>query len=116
MAKKNRKARVANLADFRKKAEEEYSIVIETPDGKRYRYRGPQLLGDDEMRQLLDLQASDDPRANLEAARLMLDDYDGFVDSGGSMGLLQEIVQAQGILDEDDDGATPGESEASSGS
>ena len=114
MAKK-RTAPVVKLADFKKKLEEEHSLLIEVEDGKKYRYRGPELLTDDEFVRMAELEKSDDPASAIEVARIMMDDYDGYVAGGGSMTLLMEIVDAEvkrRAAEEDDEDA--GESEASS--
>lgn len=118
MPKKSRKAPIVNLADFKKKLEEEHSLVIRTPDGD-FRYRGPQLLSDDEMLRMTALEESEEPDAAVEVARIMVDDYDGFVEAGGSLTILMEIVAAEARsrrAGDDDDVDDSGESEASSGS
>ena len=115
---KKRTAPVVKLADFKKKLEEEHSLLIEAPDGKKFRYRGPELLSDDEFKSMVELEKSDDPASAIEVARIMVDDYDGFVAAGGSTAILMEIVQAESHrrAGEGEDAEDPGESEASSDS
>lgn len=112
---KKRTAPVVNLSDFRKKLEEEYSLVIRTEAGD-FRYRGPELLSDDEFERMVALEKSDDPASAIEVARIMVDDYDGFVAAGGSMTVLMEIVQAEKAKRAGEDEADAGESGASSSS
>lgn len=118
---KNRKAPVYNFNDFRKKLEEEHSLVIHTDAGD-FRYRGPALLSDDEMKRMVELEASKDADAAIEVARIMVDDYDGFVAAGGSTTMLMEIVNAEQKRragetdDEDAEGERLGESGESSDS
>lgn len=119
MPKKSRNAPVVKLADFKKKLREECSIVIEAEDGTRFRYLGPELLTDDQLKAMLALEKSDDPAAQLDVARIMMDDYDGFVAAGGSFAVVQAIVEQEqkrrrGELEDDEDEAAPGESVASS--
>jgi hypothetical protein len=91
---KPRTAPVVNLADFKKKLVEEHSVIIRTDEGD-FRYRGPELLTDDEMRRMVELEGSTDPAAVLEVARIMMDDYDGFVAAGGSTAVLMKIISAE---------------------
>lgn len=110
---KNRKAPIVNLGDFKKKLEEEHSVVIDTDAGK-FRYKGPALITDDEMKEVRKLEKSDDDDKDVKVARIMLDDYDGFVAAGGSLGVLGAIIEAeQERLNGGDDS---GEGEASSDS
>lgn len=116
MPKKSRKAPIVNLADFKKKLEEEHSLVIRT-EGGDFRYRGPQLLTDDEMARMVALEKSEDADAAVEVARIMVDDYDGFVAAGGSLAVLMEIVNDEATRRADGDEVDDsGESEASSDS
>ena len=90
---KSRTAPVINFADFKKKAAEEYSLVIDLGDGVSVRYRGPELLSDADMARMAELQGSNDPAAAIEVAKIMVDDYDTFAAHGGSATLLMAMVQ-----------------------
>lgn len=77
--------------------------------GKTFWLQPPELLTDE---QYAAIQASDD--ADLVGqARVMIDDYDGFVAAGGSAMLLVQIVKK---LDAERTGGDLGESEASTDS
>lgn len=89
-----------NLADFKAKKAEEGQIPVIAGDRTFY-IKSPLTLSDDDFRTLT---SGDDPIAS---ARLLVDDYDGFVAAGGSAALVGAIVN-----DVDD----LGEDEASSGS
>ena len=68
------------------------------------------LLSDDEMAALM---ATDD--SDLVAqARIIVDDYDGFVAAGGSAMLVHEIVKREAVKTEVEQGVSPGESVGSS--
>lgn len=106
MSKRYKHAPV-NLSDFKDKIEEEGTIPVEA-GGRTFKIRPPELLSDDEFKRFV---ASDD---EVEQASILLDDYPGFAEAGGTamlVGLiLSEAIEAQ----KQAQGVDPGESGASS--
>jgi hypothetical protein len=109
---KSRTAPVVNLADFKKKMTEEHAMVINLGDGVTVRYRGPELLSDDEMTRMVELEKAKDPASVVEIAKIMVDDYDAFVAAGGSAMMLMEMVKhtKQQLAEDDAEGERLGES------
>lgn len=96
-----------NLDQLREAIAAERSIEIEQ-GGRTFHVRPIELMSDEETRALRD---TDD---EVEAARLMMDDYDGFVEAGGNVVLLGMILDARSGQVLRRQGVTEGESAASS--
>jgi hypothetical protein len=80
--------------------------------GQTFILRPPHLLSDE---QFAALNAADN--ADLVAqARIMVDDYDGFTAAGGTAMLVMKVIEDAVAEKEAEQGASPGESEGSSGS
>ncbi len=80
--------------------------------GRTFVLRPPHLLSDDDFAAL---NAADN--ADLVAqARIMVDDYDGFTEAGGTAMLVMKVIEDEVARKEAEQGVTPGESEGSSGS
>jgi hypothetical protein len=80
--------------------------------GKTFILRPPHLLSDE---QFAALNAADN--ADLVAqARIMVDDYEGYAAAGGSAMLVMKVIEDEVARKAAEQGASPGESEGSSGS
>lgn len=98
-----------NFQDFKDKREEEGAIPIVIGD-RTFIVRPPEQLADDDLKRFFELE-DQDPVAQ---ARMMMDNYDDFVALGGSAMLLMSIIQEVTNTQSAEQGASPGESEASS--
>jgi hypothetical protein len=98
-----------NLSDFKDKLEVEGKIPVIVGDLTFY-IKPPTLLTDDEYRTLRSLDDDD----LISQARLMVDDYDGFVAAGGSAMIVNQIVAEAALTQTSEQGVGPGESGASS--
>lgn len=99
-----------NFQDFKDKLEREGTIPVDMPDGKRYHIKPPELLPDDIFEKVA---AGIEDDSVLEA---MVDDFAGYLASGGTRILLGAIVQRTAEERSREQGASVGESEASSDS
>lgn len=110
MSKRYKHAPV-NLSDFKDKAEREGCIPVVTDSGTFY-IRPPHLLSDDEYRTFL---ATDDAD-HVAQARILLgeDKYEAFVEAGGSAMIVGAILAEAIEAEQAEQGASSGESEASS--
>lgn len=100
-----------NFQDFKDKIEREGAIPVEMPNGKTFYIRPPELLPDDIYEKITSGRETD-----AEVAKAMLDDFDGFIESGGTLMLLSALVAHAREANEATQGASVGESEASSSS
>jgi hypothetical protein len=96
-----------NLKQFRQKIEAEPLLEIEA-DGKVFAVRHPAVLTDDEFQ--LVVGASTNP---VPAAKVLLDDYEGYAAAGGTAALLLMILNDQEISVQALQGVGTGESEPS---
>lgn len=98
-----------NFQDFKAKRSEEGAIPIDM--GERIFYvLPPDLIEDKNIRRFFELEGQD-PVAQ---AQIMMTDYDDFVAAGGSAMLLLSIIDDVQKKQSAEQGASPGESEASS--
>lgn len=99
-----------DLAELKAKIHDDKAQPIVAGDRTFY-VLPPELMSDEKYQQLQTLDDDD----VIGQARLMIDDYDGFVAAGGSAMLLamvlDQMAEAPG-----DEGTTPGEGGASSSS
>jgi hypothetical protein len=100
-----------NIDQLRQAITDADAIPLEA-GGRTFIIRPPELLSDDEYAQL---QAADEADITAQA-RIMVDDYDGFVAAGGSAMLLGRIIGDAEREKEATQGKSSGESEGSSGS
>lgn len=77
--------------------------------GKVFHLVPPELMSDEAYEQFAEIDDAD----VIAQARLMIDDYDGFVAAGGSAMILCQIVAKIAEDEQAEQGATPGESAAS---
>lgn len=101
-----------NFQDFLDRKGREGLVPIVVGD-KTFHLKPMELFTDDELRRFTAAEDSDDFFA---VAEIILDDYAGFIDAGGTVAGLTALMGeiAEGTYE--DQGADPGESEASSGS
>ena len=99
-----------NIDQLRQAITDADAIPIEA-GGRTFIIRPPELLSDDEYAQL----KADEGDITAQA-RIMVDDYDGFVAAGGSAMLLGRIIGDAEREKEAAQGKSSGESEGSSGS
>lgn len=102
-----------NFQDFKAKRKEEGAIPVVMPDGdgeRTFYVLPPDLLGDDQIKDFFRLEG-EDPVAQ---ARMMMEDYDDFVELGGSAMLLLTIIQETTAAIDAAQGADSGEDAASS--
>lgn len=98
-----------NLDELRQKIHDEKAQPVQAGD-KTFWIKPPELLTDEDFQAFT---AANDSNDIVAQARLVVDDYDGFVAAGGSAILLAQIL---GEMGDDEDGSTAGEDGASSGS
>jgi hypothetical protein len=106
-----------NLTDFKAKKAEEGAVRIEAGT-KTFVILPPEMMSDDVYSEFIKLEQS--PEQIVDQARMLMgDDYDEFVDAGGSAILLLSIIgeaaKERGKA-ASAQGADPGESGASSSS
>ena len=100
-----------DLADYKAKKAEEGAIPIRA-NGSTFYVRPVECLTDDEYFSYSKAKGDD----IVGQARIMIDDYDGFVAAGGSAMLLLSIVKDHVERVAAEQGVDPGESPASSDS
>lgn len=103
-----------NLDEFKAKVQEDLGFEIQAGD-RTFRIIPPQLMTDEnatefQRLQQAEAQGEDSPEA---VARLLVDDYDGFVAAGGSAMLLLHIFQTKLAERAKGQGAAVGESSPS---
>lgn len=100
-----------NLDEFKQRIRNEKAIAVEA-GGQTFEITPPELLSDEDRQKVAPLLESDDPTDEVELARLLCDDYDGFVAAGGSATLLA-MLMVEAAKGDDDQGVTEGEGSAS---
>ncbi len=106
---KRHKIPPVNLQDFKDKLYKDGAIPVVTDAGTFY-IKPPELLTDADWDTF---SKSDD---EMVQAKLLVDDYDGFVAAGGSAILVGVLIEEQAKADKQEQGADQGEEGASSAS
>lgn len=103
-----------NLDEFKAKVQQDLGLEIQAGD-RTFRIIPPQLMSDADAAEFQRLQQAEErgETAPEAVARLLVDDYDGFVAAGGSAMLLLHIFQTKLAERAAGQGAAVGESSPS---